>query len=83
MLHLSIIGAILDYIEDYTTKIKLEFERFCKQSRFTTQKNKIMCINKFGGENNSPPKKCNRDDCPFCFIRSRLYTSGNCSSNVR
>ena len=62
MLHLSIIGAILDYIEDYTTKIKLEFERFCKQSRFTTQKNKIMCINKFGGENNSPPKKCNQRD---------------------
>ena len=46
-------------------KNKLEFKRFYKQSRFTIQKNNILCINKFGGKNNSPPKKCNLDGLLF------------------
>lgn len=49
-------------------KNKLEFKRFYKQSRFTIQKNNILCINKFGGKNNSPPKKCNQFDSLFVVI---------------
>ena len=51
-------------------KNKLEFKRFYKQSRFTIQKNNILCINKFGGKNNSPPKKCNPlSGRPYCVYK--------------
>ena len=34
---------------------------------FHNTKHNILCINKFGGKNNSPPKKCNQKTAIIFF----------------
>ena len=56
-----LLGPVSDDIEGYTPKIKSKFKRFCKQSPPTIQQDDILCINKFGGKDNSQSKWCNQN----------------------